>query len=73
MQMSAGLGDLADVQATANVAVDMFADADPGAAQNETKAGYEIMIWLGSFNAPQPLGYDASKPCLKQTVGDINL
>jgi xyloglucan-specific endo-beta-1,4-glucanase len=73
MQMSSGPSGLANVKATANVAVDMFADADPGAAQNETKAGYEIMIWLGSFSAPQPLGYDANNPCLTATVGDISL
>jgi xyloglucan-specific endo-beta-1,4-glucanase len=71
--MSIGPSDLANVEATANVAVDMFADADPVAAQNETKAGYEIMIWLGSFNAPQPLGYDANSPCLTQTIGSIDL
>jgi xyloglucan-specific endo-beta-1,4-glucanase len=73
MQMSTGPNDLASVEATANVAMDMFADADSGAAQNETKAGYEIMVWLGSFSAPQPLGYDAHNPCLTQTVGDISL
>ncbi|KAF1809566.1 concanavalin A-like lectin/glucanase, partial [Eremomyces bilateralis CBS 781.70] len=43
---------------TANVAIDMFVDADPAKSQNETLAKYEILIWLGTIGQPYPLGWN---------------
>ena len=43
-----------------NVAVDMFLDADKTAAQNSSKAQYEVMVWLADFgDAAQPIGLKA--------------
>jgi Glycosyl hydrolase family 12 len=54
-----------------NVALDVFADIDPTAAQNETLAQYEIMVWYGVYGGPWPLGYsDGSK--MKQTINGVD-
>ena len=57
----------------ANVALDLFADLDPNAAQNETHAGYEIMVWLASFGGAEPIGYSRKSGCLTQHVGNVPL
>jgi xyloglucan-specific endo-beta-1,4-glucanase len=54
--------ELQSLGVVANVAFDMFADPNPNAAQGETLAGYEIMIWLGSVGSPQPIGYTDASP-----------
>jgi hypothetical protein len=55
-----------------NVALDMFADADPTSAQNETVAQYELMVWYGVYNSPWPLGY-ADGAVMKKTIGNVEL
>ena len=57
----------------ANVALDLFADLDPNAAQNETQASYEIMVWLASFGGAEPIGYSRKSGCLTQHIGDVPL
>jgi hypothetical protein len=65
-----GLGSL-DLRA--NVALDLFADLDPNAAQSEIQASYEIMVWLASFGGALPIGYSRNSGCLTQYVGDVPL
>ena len=57
----------------ANVALDLFADLDPDAAQSEIRASYEIMVWLASFGGVEPIGYSRKSGCLTQYVGDAPL
>jgi len=59
-----------DANMICNVALDMFADTDPKAAQNETMAQYEIMVWYGIFGGPWPLGY-ASGAKVTKSIGDV--
>lgn len=41
----------------ANVAIDMFIDADKAKAQDSTKAKYEVMVWFAEFGpATQVIG-----------------
>jgi hypothetical protein len=40
----------------ANVVYDMFVDPDKTTSGNTTTAKYEIMIWIGAFGDPFPLG-----------------
>jgi len=40
----------------ANVVYDMFFDSDKTTSGNATTAKYEMMIWIGAFNEPFPLG-----------------
>ena len=42
------------LDAKANVAVDMFLDADPQKAKSSVMATYEMMIWIGSVGGAQP-------------------
>lgn len=56
----------------ANVAWDIFADADPKKAGNDATALYEIMFWMGTYGQPQPLGF-SDGPCLKQTLNGVEL
>jgi hypothetical protein len=56
----------------ANVAWDLFLDQDPNMAQIDSKAAWEIMIWLGRYGGPAPIG----QPCLggkSVSIGDIDL
>lgn len=64
--------ELDEVDARFNVAIDMFADPDPGNAQNATLAQYEIMIWLARFGNAEPIGY-SDLPVMVQQIGDYNL
>lgn len=57
----------------ANVALDLFADLDPNAAQSEIQASYEIMIWLATFGGAEPIGYSRRSGCLTQYIGDVPL
>ena len=57
----------------ANVALDLFADLDPNAAQSEIQANYEIMIWLASFGGVEPIGYSRKSGCLIQYIEDAPL
>jgi len=65
-----GLGGL-DLKA--NVALDLFADLDPIAAQSEIQASYEIMVWLASFGDAEPIGYSRKSGCLTQYIEDTPL
>ena len=64
---------LARLQATANVAYDIWADPDPTKAASDTTASIEIMIWLGSFGAAQPLGFSNKTSCWRQKLGGDHL
>ena len=65
---------LADHKTIANVAFDLFADRNPASAQNETAAETEIMLWLGTFGNPHPLGfYGLERTCHSATVSDVEL
>jgi hypothetical protein len=61
-----------DPSMACNVAVDMFADADPTAAQKESIAQYELMIWYGMLGAPWPLGYK-NGAVMNKTIGNVEL
>lgn len=56
-----------------NVALDIWADADPARAANETVAGIEIMIWFGVLGPAWPLGWDKKVTRFHQQVGVYNL
>jgi len=45
------------LQARANVAFDMFADANATSAQFTTSASTEIMAWLGNIGECAPVGF----------------
>ncbi|KAL9100850.1 MAG: hypothetical protein Q9163_003816 [Psora crenata] len=45
---------LRSIRAKANVAVDMFLDADSEKSQSSTAAAYETMIWIGTVGGTQP-------------------
>ncbi|KIV99014.1 uncharacterized protein PV09_09243 [Verruconis gallopava] len=47
---------LQNVGAVANVAIDMFLDADVQKAVDAKSADYEVMIWLATFGAGMPFG-----------------
>jgi hypothetical protein len=57
MSMSGSTNDKTSSSVIANVAFDMFADADINRASDSTAAAFEFMIWLGSRGAPYPIGY----------------
>ena len=65
-------GDLGSFAVKSNVALDLFADEDSISAQNETRAGYEIMIWLASIGDIKPIGY-SNTACGTQQVGSNSL
>jgi len=60
-----------DPSLACNVAVDMFADVDPIAAQKEMVAQYELMVWYGLLGAPWPLGYKEG-PVMNVTIGTVD-
>lgn len=45
-----------DGNTRANVVYDMFVDTDADTSANATTAKYEMMIWIGAFDDPFPLG-----------------
>ena len=57
----------------ANVALDLFADTDVSKANVSTEASAEVMIWIGSFGSPQPLGYHTGKSSGTYYLGDLSL
>ncbi|KAJ5636729.1 uncharacterized protein N7484_010042 [Penicillium longicatenatum] len=60
--------DLTANSVNVNVAVDMFFDSDKTAAQNSTKAKYEVMVWFARIgDATQPNGNQTST---SRKVGD---
>ncbi|KAK4160404.1 family 12 putative glycoside hydrolase [Cladorrhinum sp. PSN259] len=59
------------INVIANVAFDIFADRNPANAHKEVKAETEIMIWLGRFGNPQPLGFNDTTCCGSQVVNDV--
>lgn len=64
---------LAAQDVIANVAFDIFADHNPDNAHYEVKAETEIMIWLGTFGKPYPLGWDDTSCCGSTTIGGVEL
>ena len=64
---------LSQLNTIANVALDMFVDSDSTNAQSEVDASYEIMIWLGSFGDPKPLGFSQGASCWNQSLGNAIL
>lgn len=62
---------LSQLNTIANVALDMFVDSDSTNAQSEVDASYEIMIWLGSFGDPKPLGFSQGASCWNQSLGNV--
>lgn len=65
---------LNDVGAVANVAFDMFLDADAANSTSAVAAKYEMMIWIGMVGNPYPLGYDeGNATCYTQQLGSFNL
>lgn len=65
---------LSDQQAKANVAFDMFLDADSDKSMSATAAAYEIMVWIGQVGEPYPLGFDSENAtCYTQQLGSANL
>jgi hypothetical protein len=64
---------LARDKVVANVAYDIWADADHVRAGNDTSALIEIMIWIGNFGDANPLGYGQNSSCWKQKLGNDEL
>ena len=67
------LEDSEEVAVRCNVGWDMFAALDPDLAQSAVNATTEIMIWLGQFGNPWPLGYAETSEYPTQTLGDMDL
>lgn len=68
------VGGLRGVGTKANVAYDMFLDADPARAASATTARYEVMVWIGQVGDPYPLGFDSENAtCYTQQLGALNL
>ncbi|KAL7915450.1 glycoside hydrolase family 12 protein [Trichoderma velutinum] len=66
--VAASLADLTADNLNTNVAIDMFIDSDKTAAQNPSKAKYELMVWFAAFGpATQPIGFDQA-PLSTQTL-----
>jgi hypothetical protein len=54
----------------ANVAVDMFFDANKDTSSKSTKAAHEVMVWLGMFGpATQPIGFQVGSLVTKSING----
>ena len=63
-------GLLTNNDLNANVAIDMFLDADQTKAQDSTAALYEIMVWFADFgNATQPIGFSGGSVTTKEISG----
>ena len=73
MSMSGSSNGKTSSSVIANVAFDMFADADISKAANSTAAAFEIMIWLGSRGAPYPIGYNLGQSNATYHLGDQTL
>lgn len=57
---STNTAELTQNNLNANVAIDMFLDADSTQAQNPEKADYEVMIWFAAIGtATDPIGMSA--------------
>jgi len=54
----------------ANVALDIWADADATKAQDATQALWELMVWYADYGSPQPLGFKAG-PVMTQTLNNV--
>jgi xyloglucan-specific endo-beta-1,4-glucanase len=65
--------DLQSSNVIANVAIDMFADADPSAASSAILANYEIMVWVGTYGQPHPIGFSDGPASWTATTGSIEL
>ena len=51
---------LTDVEASADVVVDMFLDPDPTRANSTTLPQYEVMVWIAAFDGRKPIGFSSS-------------
>ncbi|CAP68354.1 uncharacterized protein PODANS_7_3370 [Podospora anserina S mat+] len=71
-RLSVDTSALADLDVTANVAFDMFADRNADKSVKETMAETEIMIWLGRFGHAQPLGWNENRPRISLTLGNVD-
>lgn len=63
---------LGKVATRANVALDMFFDADPVKASSTVTPAYEMMVWLASFGGVNPIGYSNGSVTSKK-IGSLNL
>lgn len=71
--VAASLADLTADNLNTNVAIDMFIDSDKTAAQNPSKAKYELMVWFAAIGpATQPIGF-ATGPVSTQTLDGNDL
>jgi len=73
MSMSGSTNGKTSSSVVANVAFDMFADADLNKASNSTAAAFEFMIWLGSRGAPYPIGYSSGQSNAAYSLGSQTL
>lgn len=61
---------LAVAELNANVAIDMFLDADSTKAQSSTDAKFEVMVWLGLFgSATEPIGFQQGAKAVEVVNG----
>ncbi|KAG4415011.1 hypothetical protein IFR04_011832 [Cadophora malorum] len=51
---------LEELDAAANVMIDLFMDSNPISANSTTLPKYEIMIWLAEFGWKRPIGFSSS-------------
>jgi hypothetical protein len=64
--------DMASAAVRANVAFDMFFDADSKIAQDTSAASHEVMVWLAQFGRVVPIGYDDVAPYAEIKLFDID-
>ncbi|KAJ2898765.1 putative Glycoside Hydrolase Family 12 [Zalerion maritima] len=64
--------DINAIDLRCNVGWDMFGASDLEASQAEVNATTEIMIWLGLFGKPWPLGYSKEPKYPAQTLGGVD-
>jgi xyloglucan-specific endo-beta-1,4-glucanase len=55
-----------------NIAWDLFADPEPATSRIDARARFEIMVWLGAYGDPKPIGF-ANGLCLNQTAVSNNM
>lgn len=69
---AATLAELKADNLNTNVAIDMFIDSDKKAAQDPSKAKYELMVWFAAIGAAtQPIGFAQGSVSTQTLDGNI--
>ena len=62
--------DLSYISTKADVALDMFLDADPSKAITTTEPSHEVMVWFGRVGDVEPLGGENGSIATHKMHGD---